>query len=160
MSRGFNFTETDSGTKEKCIVALRRTSRKLNKNFTKMAHKYWMAVYETAKRLCLEMGAFDTGTLYNSIRLLWVYEPSGGLFEVAVSSAGVDMVAMIKVGGGTFINPKTGKVVDYAQAVHDGTRYMAGRPFLTMAIFECEHILQALEKQEIDSALAEFVRDY
>lgn len=160
MSKAFTFTETDSGTKQTCITALRRTARKLDKNFIEMAHKYWMAVYETAKRLCLEMGAFDTGTLYNSIRLLWVYEPSGGMFEVAVSSAGVDMVAMIKVGGGTFINPKTGRVCDYAQAVHDGTRYMAERPFLTMAIFECEHILQVLQRQSVDSALTEFVRDY
>ena len=160
MSRAFTFTETDSGTKQKCIAALRRTSRKLNKNFTEMAHKYWMAVYETAKRLCIEMGAYDTGTLYNSIRLLWVYEPSGGMFEVAVSSAGVDMVAMIKAGGGMLINPKTGRVCDYAQAVHDGTRYMVQRPFLQQAIFECEHILHALQKQSVDSALAEFVRDY
>jgi len=114
MSRAFTFTETDAGTKQKCIAALRRTSKKLNKNFIELAHKYWWAVYTTAKRLCLEMGAFDTGSLYNSIRLIWQYEPSGGMFEVAVSSAGVDMVAMIKVGGGTFINPKTGRIVDYA----------------------------------------------
>jgi len=160
MSRGFIFGETDHGTKRQCITALRRTSKKLSKKFIEAMNQYWWKVFQTTKRLCIEMGAFDTGTLYESIRLIYQYEPTGGLFEVAASSAGVDVVAMIKIGGGTFINPKTGKVVDYAQAVHDGTRYMSPRPFLTLAIAECEPFLQNILQKNVDEALSEFVRDY
>lgn len=160
MTTGFIFTETDSGTKEACIRALGRTKTALAKNFIAGAKEYWWAVYNAAKRLCLEMGVYDSGTLYDSIRLIWEYEPSGGLFEVAVSSEGVDMVAMIKVGGGTYINPNTGRVVDYAQAVHDGTRHMTGRPFLTFAIAECEPILQSTMQRDINLALSRFGRDY
>lgn len=160
MSRGFIFTETDHGTKQQCITALSRTSKKLNQKFIEGMKQYWWKVYETTKRLCIEMGVFDTGALYESIRLIWQYEPTGGLFEVAASSAGVDMVAMIKIGGGTHINPKTGRIVDYAQAVHDGTRYMSPRPFLTLAIAECEPFLQNVLSKNVDEALSEFVRDY
>lgn len=158
MSRGFIFGETDYGTKRKCRLALSRTSKKLNQKFIVAMKNYWWRVYETTKRLCINMGVFDTLTLYKSIRLIWEYEPTGGLFEVAVSSVGVDMVAMIKVGGGTHINPKTGRVVDYAQAVHDGTRYIRGRPFLMLAIYECEPYLQSILTRSVDGALREFVR--
>ena len=159
-SKGFQFTETDSGTKEKAKRALGRTHRDLGKKFREAAESYWWKVWETARQLCIEFGAFDTGTLYESIRLIWQYEPYGGLYEVGVSSAGVNMYAMIKVGGMEYINPKTGRVCNYAQAVHDGTQYMAARPFLTDAIAICEGYLQAVLQGSVDEALTGFERDY
>ena len=160
MSKGFEFSETDSGTKEKAKLAVARTSTALNKKFTEALKSYWWKVWETARQLCIAYGAYDTGTLYESIRLIWGFEPSGGLFEVAVSSEGVEMSAMIKVGGQEFINPRTGRACNYAQAVHDGTRYMMARPFLVDAITMCEGYLQEVLDKNIDAALREFERDY
>ena len=159
-SKGFIFTETDSGTKEKAKLALGRTHRDLGRKFREAAESYWWKVWETARQLCIEYGAVDTWTLYESIRLVWQYEPYGGLYEVGVSSAGVNMYAMIKVGGMEYINPRTGRPVNYAQAVHDGTRYMVARPFLTDAIAMNEGYLQAVLQGNVDEALTAFERDY
>lgn len=160
MTRGFEFTETDSGTKEKTKVALARTYKELDKEFADAMRNYWWKVWNDARRLCLEYGAFDTGALYESIRLLWMVEPYGGLFEVGVSSKGVELTAMIKVGGMEYINPRTGKPVNYAQAVHDGTRYMAARPFLMDAIMLNESYLQSLLEKNLNKAISGFERDY
>ena len=158
--RGFSITETDSGTKESAKRALSETYRKLDKEFVEAVKEYWYRVWLTAKQLCLQYGAFDTGALYESIELVWERVPYGGLFEIRVSSRGTEVVAMIRVGGSGYINPKTGKFIDYAQAVHDGTRYMNARPFLTDAIALNEGFLQAILTKHIDMALSRFERDY
>lgn len=158
FGRGFVFTETDFGTKRQARLALSATARKLHVEFMKAAREYWIRVWEVARTLCHQYGAFDTGTLYDSIRLIWVTEPFSTPYEVVVSSQGVEMTATIKVGGMGFINPKTGRFIDYAQAVHDGTRYMAARPFLTDAIAYCEGYLQELLARHVDLALQEFER--
>lgn len=152
--------EDDAGGKMMTKGALARTQRELHKKFVEACRNYWYKVWETARELCLQYGAYDTGALYESIRLIWSFEPYGGVYEVAVSSQGAEMVAMIKVGGMEFINPKTGRCVNYAEAVHDGTRYMAARPFLTDAIALCEPDLQAILSMNIDEALSGFERDY
>lgn len=158
--RGLTITETDSGTKEAARRALSRTYKELDKGFVEAVKEYWYRVWFTARQLCLQYGAFDTGTLYESIELVWESVPYGGLYELGVSSKGVDMTAMIKVGGVGFINPKTGRFVDYAQAVHDGTRYMRARPFLTDAIALNEGFLQSVLAKHTDMALSRFERDY
>lgn len=156
----FILSETDNGTKRRLRETTRTTSRELNKNFVDAMKDYWYRVWQTARQLCIAYGAFETGTLYESIRLIWEYEPSGGLYEVAVSSRGVEVMAMIKVGGQEFINPKTGKPVNYAQAVHDGTRYMAERPFLMDAVMMNEDYLQEILQKAIDEGLSGFEREY
>jgi len=158
--RGFVITETDSGTKEKAKRALSETYKKVDKEFIEAVKEYWYKVWLTAKQLCLQYGAFDTGTLYESIELVWERVPYGGLYEIGVSSRGAEMVAMIRVGGSVYVNPKTGKFVDYAQAVHDGTRYMRERPFLTDAIVLCEPFYQQVMMGHVDMALSRFERDY
>lgn len=164
MPRGFVFTETDFGTKRKAKVALARTHRELDSEFRLAAREYWWRVWETARTLC----PVDTGALMNSIRLIWMVGYGGGpevpfageVFEVAISSQGIEMTAMIKAGGEGWINPKTGWYVDYAQAVHDGTRYMAARPFLTEAIAMNEAYLQQVLARHVDKALSAFEREY
>ena len=42
--------------------------------------------------------------------------------------------AALVAGGSDYINPKTGKPVDYAVYVHEGTSRMPARPFLQMAV--------------------------
>lgn len=68
----------------------------------------------TAKALC----PIDTGALMASIR--WERRAR---YEAALIA-----------GGGGFINPRTGREVDYARYVHDGTYRMPARPFLLQAI--------------------------
>ena len=59
-----------------------------------------------------------TGALRDSIR---VERPSS-------------LSAKLVAGGGGHINPLTGREVDYARHVHDGTSRMPGRPFLLQAV--------------------------
>lgn len=42
--------------------------------------------------------------------------------------------AKLVAGGGGHVNPLTGREVDYARHVHDGTSRMPGRPFLLQAV--------------------------
>lgn len=167
MPQGIVFTEKDFGTKRKAREACKRVVKKLDRKFKEAARAYWMKVWMDARMLCRTM-AYDTGTLYSSIRLIWMVGYQGGpeqpfageVFDVAVSSEGVDMVAMIKAGGEGYINPKTGWYVDYAQAVHDGTRYMIARPFLTMAIDMNEAYLSEILQRNTDMALRSWEREY
>ena len=68
----------------------------------------------TAKAIC----PVDTGALMASIRA----ERRGPIESALVA------------GGGGYMNPKTGKLVDYARQVHDGTSHKPARPFLLQAV--------------------------
>ena len=59
-----------------------------------------------------------TGALRDSIR---VERPSS-------------ISAKLVAGGGDHVNPLTGREVDYARHVHDGTSRMPARPFLLQAV--------------------------
>jgi hypothetical protein len=71
-------------------------------------------VVSYAKSICSVM----TGALRDSIR---VERPA-------------PHTAKLMAGGVGFTNPLTGKPVDYARYVHEGTSRMPSRPFLTMAL--------------------------
>ena len=60
----------------------------------------------------------DTGALMASIRA----EMRGALS------------ASLVAGGGGHVNPRTGRAVDYASSVHEGTSRMPPRPFLLQAV--------------------------
>jgi len=62
----------------------------------------------------------DTGALMDSIRA-----ESRGPYEAALVA-----------GGGGFINPRTGREVDYAIPVHEGTSRMPARPFFLQAVIQ------------------------
>jgi len=72
------------------------------------------SMVETARDLC----PVDTTSLRQTIRA----ERRGPLTSALVA------------GGGGVINPKTGREVDYARYVHDGTSRTPPRPFLTQAV--------------------------
>jgi len=74
----------------------------------------WMVT--AAKSFC----PIDTGALMASIRA----EPRGPLAVALVA------------GGGGHVNPRTGRAVDYACHVHDGTSRMPARPFLLQAVLQ------------------------
>jgi HK97 gp10 family phage protein len=71
-------------------------------------------VVSYAKALC----PVQTGALRDSIR---VENPR-------------PYTAKLVAGGGRHVNALTGKVVDYARHVHDGTSRMPARPFLAQAL--------------------------
>ncbi len=71
-------------------------------------------VVATARALC----PVETGALSGSIRV----EMTGAL------------EASLVAGGVGYTNPKTGRAVDYALAVHDGTSRVPARPFLAQAL--------------------------
>lgn len=68
----------------------------------------------TAKSFC----PVDTGALMESIR---------------AERRGPYTTALI-AGGGGYVNPRTGREIDYAYLVHEGTSRMPARPFLLQAI--------------------------
>lgn len=83
---------------------------------------------ETSKYLC----PVDTAALMISIRA-----ERRGPYKTAIIA-----------GGGGYINPRTGREVDYARYVHDGTSRMPARPFLLQAILIEVHkfALEMLER--------------
>ena len=133
----------DLGTEKKAIEATYRVERHADMKFRDMVDNWWYSVMVVAKTLCREMGAYDTGTLHDSIRILYRI-PAGGYFEVSigfgVTRKDINIDRVLVAGGGNYINPKTGRIVDYGLIVHDGgptsrgTGYIHGRPFLTMAV--------------------------
>lgn len=73
---------------------------------------------EYMKAVAMSLCPVDTGTLLGTIRV-----ERKSLLESALVAGGTE-----------YTNPKTGKPVDYAKAVHDGTWKMPPRPFLTIAV--------------------------
>ena len=70
----------------------------------------------SAKAFC----PVDTGALLGSVRT-----ESRGPYAIALMA-----------GGAGYINPRTGRPVDYARHVHDGTSRMPARPFLLQAVIQ------------------------
>ena len=68
----------------------------------------------SAKSFC----PMDTGALMGSIRTEY---------------RGPHAIALV-AGGAGYINPRTGRPVDYARHVHDGTSRVPARPFLLQAV--------------------------
>jgi HK97 gp10 family phage protein len=78
-------------------------------------------VVDSARAFC----PVDTGALASSIR---------------AERRGPTDAALV-AGGGGLINPRTGRPVDYAVAVHDGTSGQPPRPFLEQALYEQRMVL-------------------
>ena len=60
-------------------------------------------------------------------------DTSALLGSVRTESRGPHAIALV-AGGAGYINPRTGRPVDYARYVHDGTSRMPARPFLLQAV--------------------------
>lgn len=142
-------TETDKGSKQRAIRATVETA-KVGATASQQEMLRWLnRVVMIAKQLC----PVDTGTLARTIRIV-TQAPTGGFFEVTKDplSNQIGVTALITAGG-WMINPKTGRICDYAQLVHDGgptsrgAGYRAGIPFLTMAIDQSESEYQQMVKR-------------
>lgn len=148
-TKGFEFTKTDSGTERKAREGLERGIKYNKEKFEQAIMRYWWKVWQDARRLCIEYGIFDTGTLYNTIRIEWntpMGFGGGPTYEVAFGPDRVEVTGMIRAGG-MLINPKTGRIVNYAESVHEGTgKNLAKGPrrFLVDAILMNEGFLEQI----------------
>lgn len=132
-----------SKEKQKIIEAAERAEEVSKKEFEKSFRVYFKTLLDFARQHC----PVDTGTLRATIRL--EDEPKGGgglggrIHNEVERRAGFGKRI---VAGGMFINPKTGRICDYAMFVHDGhfTRtgsFVPPRPFLDQAIKEADAML-------------------
>jgi len=130
--------ETDLGSKDRARKAIQDIQQHRPLEFNKAMMDYVSSVLRDARRLCPVGTPFSTGikgyiggTLRHSIRLQKPQHiPKGS----HVASRDIALDFYIIAGGPPFRNPNTGRIVDYAQAVHDGTMKMAPRPFLATAL--------------------------
>lgn len=149
---------------QRTIDATYRMDEVADTSFEKLINDWWRRVRDLAKSLCREMGAYDTGTLYNTIRI--IYAPVtpigyGAFYEITAGPMSIDVDRML-VAGGLLINPKTGRICDYAESVHDGTgmNYRKGpREFLTIALEIMEPELMTIMEGMISQEEREWGRD-
>lgn len=95
-------------------MEFRLLPQKIGEAATLSLQMTWMEA--AAKAFC----PVETATLLGTIR--WILR---GPYEAALIAGGLQ-----------YINPKTGRPVDYARYVHEGTSKMAPRPFLLQAIIQ------------------------
>ena len=95
-------------------LELRLLPQKIGEAATLTMQMPWMLA--AAQSFC----PVDTGALLGSVR--WELR---GPYE-----------ASLVAGGLGYINPRTGRPVDYAKHVHDGTSRMPSRPFLLQAVIQ------------------------
>jgi len=125
-------------SKEDTINAYKRLSKKAGGMLAVRLAQWWNKVLMDAKTLCLLYKCFDTGALYDSIRV----EARDQVGQTTNFEKVIDVNPLLDrvliAGGPEYINRKTGMGVDYAQAVHDGHNsphgFVAGRPFLSDAV--------------------------
>mgnify|MGYP001067993433 CR=1 FL=1 len=152
IAGGFmRFTENDSGSKYRAKKATDDLAPEITKQLKWRLKAWWWNVLQEAKGLCMAW-AFDTGTLWRSIRIekktssLAMGAPT---WMVILSPKNKLIDSMIVAGGAEYVNPKTHNGCNYAESVHDGTgRNLSKgeRPFLRVAIElhmnELDHIIQ------------------
>jgi len=137
----FELSETDGGSKQAAVAAIKRVKEVEKREFPRAIDTFWGRVRMTAAELC----PTRTGTLKATIRIVRTGIGGGIFYEVQRTPEGFVVDRMI-VAGGLLINPMTGKICDYAQAVHDGTMYQKPKPFLTDALAMNEPLLDAILK--------------
>jgi hypothetical protein len=151
MSNQFiDITETDYGSKARAKVACQRFPKELTANARWKLVYWWQEVLETARALC----PVDTGTLQATGRITETDPSIGGLFEVGMTLENTNIISKMIEFGGLLVNPKSGRICDYAQAVHDGHftrsgRWMPPNPFIEMAI--------QIHMQELDTILGKSI---
>lgn len=149
---GVAFVETDYGSKGRAKAAAKGFSIEVTKEAKWRLKAWWFRVKETARALC----PVDTGTLQATIRIQekGLAMEGGYPFEVVYAPQN-ELISSEIIAGGMLINPKTGRIVDYAQAVHDGHFTRGGKftppqPFLQNAI--------NLHIKELDKILGDAIK--
>ena len=149
---------------QRTLDATYRMDEVAETEFEKLINDWWRRVRDLAKSLCREMGAYDTGTLYNTIRI--IYAPMtpvgfGAFYEVTAGPRSINVDRML-VAGGLLINPNTGRICDYAQVVHDGGgigRNARPREFMTIALEIMEPELMTIMEGMVSQQEREWGRE-
>jgi hypothetical protein len=127
-----------SQSKQATINAYNRLDRKVAGMLAMRLARWWDKVLIDAKALCLMYKCYDTGALYESIRVESRDEVGTTSYFEKVIDVNPILDRVLIAGGPEYINWRTKKGVDYAQAVHDGHNspngYVAGRPFMSDAV--------------------------
>lgn len=142
--------ETDYGSKGRAKTATEQFPIEVTKEAKWRLKAWWYTVKETARALC----PVDTGTLQSTIRIQERGRPPEGYYEVVYAPKN-ELINSQIIAGGLMVNPKTGRICDYALAVHDGHftrsgKFIPEQPFLRMAI--------QLHIKELDKILADSVK--
>ena len=104
------------------IDKVKRNFAALTRGMTPAAARVLKAVAKEAKEEAKELVAVDTGALRASIRLITTAATAGNITRVGIRAGGYE------------INPKTGKLVNYAIPQEFGTSRMAPHPYLIPAV--------------------------
>ena len=131
-------------SKEKTIKAIEETEKISFEEFEKSFKEYFRVLLESARMHC----PVDTGTLRATIRLEDEPEGGGGLGgrihgEVERHAGFGKRITA----GGMLVNPKTGRICDYATFVHEGHfnvltgNFVEPRPFLDQALRDADNYL-------------------
>lgn len=135
--------ESDLGTKDMAIRACQRIREMRDDKLDHMMAMFWRKVYYRAIQECPK----ETGALASSHRVKRADEEASGPNTVALrggmsgatGTSADDVVKQwyITAGGEGVVNPRHGKEVDYAEAVHNGYRrgkkWISGNPWLARA---------------------------
>ena len=97
---------------EDLALELRLIPQRISEATSLTLQQPWLE--DSAKNFC----PVDTGAIMGSIR---------------TEQRGPHAIALV-AGGAGYFNPRTGRLVDYARHVHDGTSRIPARPFLLQAV--------------------------
>lgn len=103
------------------VEKVKRNFMALTEGMNPAAARVLKDVAEDVKKEAKELVPVDTGALRDSIRLIVTAKTAGNITRVGVRAGGFE------------INPKTGKLVDYAIPVEFGTSRQTPQPYLIPA---------------------------
>ena len=117
---------------------VKRNFNALTKGINPAAARVLKAVAEDVKKEAKERVPVDTGALKASIRLIVTAARAGNVTRVGVRAGGYE------------VNPKTGKLVDYAVSIEFGTSRQTPQPYLIPAASKkASRIMRRLLKELI-----------
>ncbi len=156
----FELQETDMGSKGRAKSAAERFPDAISADAKWRIRVWWQKVKETARALC----PVDYGILQATVRIEeaspFELGQAVGMenFEVQVVPEKHKLIQHKIIAGGMLMHPKTGRIVDYAAAVHDGHFTVSGRwippnPFITTAINIHIGELYRILDQSVDNAI-------
>ena len=93
------------------------------------SEKQMKTVGKLMKEYSKSIAAVDTGSMRTSIRMQVFAKIAGKILRVGVSA------------GGYIVNPKTGKLVNYAKFIEWGTSKMLAQPFMRPAMEKYKHLI-------------------
>jgi len=115
----------------KVKVMIDNLKNRLSQEGKTRLHVFVEEIRNDAKTLC----PVDTGSLRKSIRIETYAAPAGEIHRIGVRA------------GGYVVNPKTGRLVDYANHVEYGTSRSPAQPYIRPAFINKQARLKSLLRE-------------